>query len=304
MKFGVLRDTEKYKGLVAEGPEYESGTMEGPNLGITEFDEMMYLIEYCDAMGLDNIGGANVVGFTVELLEQGILKPADLDGIDAKWGDIESIYKLFDALVYNKGKAGALLGLGVHDMALKVGNGAEKFAVAGKKQGLAAHDPRGNRSMLWSYALGPRGGTHTDGGSPQVILDRILFSSMCMCYFVNACFREREVSILVDMLNPLCGWNMTMDEFFETGKRILTLQRAYSHREGGVTRKDDTVSDRLFKVALPEGPRKGAILTQEELKKGQDDYYALLGWDDNGLPSNDALKKYGLDFAIADMRAK
>jgi len=85
MKFGVLRDSEKYKGMVAEGPEYESGGMLGPNLGISDFDGMMYLIEYCDAMGIDNIGTPNTVAFTVELLEKGILKPADLDGIDAKW---------------------------------------------------------------------------------------------------------------------------------------------------------------------------------------------------------------------------
>jgi aldehyde:ferredoxin oxidoreductase len=279
--------------------------MLGPNLGITEFDEMMYLIEYCDAMGLDNIGGPNVVAFAVELLEVGILKPADLDGIDAKWGDVESIYKLFEALVYRKGKAGELLGMGVYDMAHKVGKGAEKYAVYAKKQGLAAHDPRGDRSRIWTYALGPRGGVHTDGTSAQAILNTILHSSMCMCLFVNACFRERHTSILVDALNPLCGWNLTMDEFMTAGKRILTLQRAYSHREGGVSRKDDTMSDRMFDVPLPkEGPRGGAVITREEMKKAQDEYYAMLEWDDNGLPSDATLKKYGLDFAIPDMRAK
>lgn len=302
MKFGVIRGSAKYEGLVAEGPEYESGVMEGSNLGLSNFDEMMYLIEYCDAMGLDNIGSGNVVGFTLELVQRGILKPADLDGIDAKFGEIEGITKLFEALAYKKGKAGELLSLGVHDMAKKVGNGAEQYAILTKKQGYAAHDPRGNRSMIWTYALGPRGGVHTDGNSAQGVLDRILHSSMCMCYFVPATWKERQVSLLIDMLNPLCGWDMTMDEAMIVGKRILTLQRAYSHREGKVTRKDDVLPERMYKEKLEEGPLAGAVVTREEMKKAQDEYYTLLGWDTDGVPTNDILKQYSLDFAVADMR--
>jgi len=127
-----------------------------------------------------------------------------------------------------------------------------------------------------------------------------------MCYFVNACFREREVSILVDALNPLCGWNLTMDEFFETGKRILTLQRAYSHREAGHDRKDDTMSGRMFDVPLPtgDGPRGGQVIPREQLAKTQDEFYTLVGWEKDGLPSDATLKKMGLDFVIADMRKK
>ena len=303
MKFGVIRGSDKYKGLVAEGPEYESGVMEGSNLGITDFAEMMYLIEYCDAMGLDNIGAGNVVGFTLELLQRGILKPEDLDGINAKFGEIGGVTELFTALAHKKGKAGALLALGVHDMALKVGKGAEQYVMGTKKQGYAAHDPRGNRSMMWSYALGPRGGVHTDGASAANILERTLDCAMCMCYFVPATWKERNLSLLVEMLNPLCGWDLTMDEFTTIGKRILTLQRAFSCREGGVTRKDDTLADRMFKEKLPLGPRKDAVVTQEEMKKAQDEYYAYLGWDDNGIPSAETLKRYGMDFIkIADMK--
>lgn len=302
MKFGVIRGSEKYEGLVAEGPEYESGVMEGSNLGISNFDEMISLIEYCDAMGLDNIGSGNVVGFTLELLQRGILTPADLGGINAKFGDIEGITKLFEALAYKKGKAGELLALGVHDMAQKVGKGAEQYAILTRKQGYAAHDPRGRRGVMFSYALGPRGGVHTDGDSPQGILDRILQSSMCMCYFVPATWKERHVSLLVDMLNPLCGWDMTMDEFMTSGKRILTLQRAYSHREAKISRKDDVLAERMFKEPLAEGPKKGAIVTREEMKQAQDEHYALMGWDADGVPTADILKKYGLDFALADMK--
>ena len=304
MKFGVIRESEKFLGLIAEGPEYESGVMEGSNLGIANFDEMMHLIEKCDALGMDNVGAGNVVSFTFELFQRGVLKAEDLDGIKPEWGNIDAASQLFDAIAYKKGKAGALLGLGVGDMSKKLGKGAEKFAIMTKNQGLAAHDPRGSRSVIYSYALGPRGGVHTDGNSAQGIVDRAIHCLACMCYFVPATWGKRQVSMLVDMINPLCGWDMTMEELQTVGKRVLTIQRAFSHREAGISRKDDTLPDRMFEEKLPEGPKKGAIVTREEMKKAQDTYYALVGWDNDGIPSDETLKKYGMDFVIADMRKK
>jgi aldehyde:ferredoxin oxidoreductase len=298
MKLGVIRNSKKFEGLIAEGPEYESGVMQGSNLGIRDFDGMMHLIEKCDALGLDNIGAGNVIGFAAELVQRGLLKPEDLDGVNPKWGDYDAFSKLLDAIAYKKGKAGELLSRGVYEMAQKVGNNAKKYAVMAKKQGFAAHDPRGNNGMIYAYALGPRGGAHTDGGSPQDIVGRTLISNMCVCYFVPPTWRERSYSLLLEMLNPLCGWNLTLDEAMTVAKRTLTLQRAYSHREGGISRKDDILPERMMKESLPEGPKKGAVVTAEMLKKIQDEYYTALGWNDNGLPTPEVLKKYGLDFAL------
>jgi len=302
MKIGVLRATQKFSGLIAEGPEYESGVMEGSNLGISDFAGMMHLIEKCDALGLDNVGTGNVIGFAAELVQRGILKPADLDGINPKWGDYEAFSKLFDAAAYRKGKAGALLADGLYAMAKKVGKGAEQFAVMTKKQGYASHDPRGANAMLYSYVLGPRGGAHTDGGSVEELVGRALISNMCMCYFVAYTFRDRMLSILPEMMNPLCGWDLTLDEAMTAAKRTLTLQRMYSHREGGMTRKDDTVPPRML-LPLPEGPKKGAKVTEEMIKKIQNEYYAAMGWDDNGLPTEEGLKKLGLDFAVDGLKS-
>ena len=298
MKLGVIRNSQKFTGLIAEGPEYESGVMHGSNLGVKDFDGMMHLIEKCDALGLDNIGSGNVIGFAAELAQRGLLKPEDLDGVNPKWGDYEAFSKLLDAIAYKKGKAGELLSRGVSEVAKKVGNGAEKYAVMTKSQGYAAHDPRGNNTMVYSYALGPRGGVHTDGGSVQELMGRTLISNMCLCYFVPATWGERSSSILPEMLNPLCGWNLTLDEAMTVAKRTLTLQRAFSRREGGISRKDDILAERMMKESLPEGPKKGGVVTAEMLKKAQDEYYASMGWDADGVPTSETLKKYGLEFAL------
>ena len=103
------------------------------------------------------------------------------------------------------------------------------------------------------------------------------------------------------MLNPLCGWNIDDAEFALIGKRIITLQRAYSHREAGDSRATDTAFDRSF-TPLPEGPKAGAKWTKEEFKKLQDDYYAYFGWDNNGVPTEKSLKDYGLDFCMDSLK--
>jgi aldehyde:ferredoxin oxidoreductase len=123
-----------------------------------------------------------------------------------------------------------------------------------------------------------------------------------LCFFVPNTWKERRTSLLPEMINPLCGWNLTLEEGMDVAKRTLTLQRAFSHREGGITRKDDILPERMMADPLPEGPKKGKLVTADMLKKAQDEYYAALGWDDNGVPTPETLKKYGLDFALDSLK--
>ena len=301
MKIGVLRDSEKFEGLIAEGPEYESGVMEGSNIGLSSLDEVMSVIEMCDAMGVDNVGTGNLISFLMELRERDIIKPDFLDGLDPQFGDAESAKKIIDAIAYKKGKAGELLGQGIYAVVQKIGGDVKKYAMMARKQGIAAWDPRGVRGMLITYLLGPRGGVHTDGGSPAQVSERVASSSCCLCYFVPATWRKKSNSIIVDMLNAACGWNMTMDEYDKLGRRVITLQRAYSHREAGDDRNGDMPPDRIFEP-LPDGPKAGAKWTMDEVNKAMDDYYAFFGWEKNGLPSEQCLKNYGLDFCLDSLK--
>jgi hypothetical protein len=36
------------------------------------------------------------------------------------------------------------------------------------------------------------------------------------------------------------------------------------------------------------------------MKKAQDTYYALMGWDEGGIPTEESMKKYGPDFVTKD----
>ena len=104
------------------------------------------------------------------------------------------------------------------------------------------------------------------------------------------------------MLNAECGWTMDEAEFTLIGKRLVTLQRAFSRRENGLERKDDVLAPRM-KDAMPEGPGAGKKWNDDEIKKMQDDYYAYFGWDSSGIPTEACLKEYGLDFCSDCIKA-
>ena len=139
LKLGVLREG-KYKGLIAEAPEYESGGLLGTNLGMKDFDQMAALIEACDAYGLDYISTGGVLGFTTEAVEKGALKPSDLDGLKPTWGDGDTYMKLIDKIAYKEGKAGKLLSQGVARMSKQIGKGTDAYANVVK--GTRAGGPR------------------------------------------------------------------------------------------------------------------------------------------------------------------
>lgn len=305
MKLGVIRGESKYEGLIAEGPEYETGVLMGTNLGLTDFDSYMKGIEMCDALGLDTISTGNVIGFTTECLERGLITPAELDGLKPTWGDAETALKLVHKIAHKEGKAGEFLSLGVKRMAQKIGKDAHKYAIHVKGQELAAHDPRGFKPRGVSYAMGQLGGCHHEGNSPEGQAIWAYLSSMVMCSFVAGVpWTKRNPGIVCDMLNGATGWNTTPEEYWTTAKRIITVMRAFNIREGGVSRKDDVLPERLRKEPLPEGPKKGAIFSDEDTKKMQDDYYAYYGWDANGIPTEETLKRLKLDFAIQDVVKK
>jgi aldehyde:ferredoxin oxidoreductase len=48
---------------------------------------------------------------------------------------------------------------------------------------------------------------------------------------------------------------------------------------------------------IPDGPSKGRYCAKEDLDKMLDKYYALRGWDQNGIPTNEKLAELGLNNA-------
>jgi len=150
--------------------------------------------------------------------------------------------------------------------------------------------------------MGQGGGDHHEGESPEIQARWAMINSLCMCSFVGGYPWTKETpTVLVNMLNPLCGWNMTSEEYWAAARRIITMERSFNVREG-ISRKDDRLSKRFMTEALPAGPKKGAIFTAEDEKKMQEAYYKYYGWDENGIPTEETLKTLGLEYLVDDVQ--
>ena len=92
------------------------------------------------------------------------------------------------------------------------------------------------------------------------------------------------------MLRTCTGWNLTDEEILATGDRIWNLEKLYNLGQG-FTKADDTLPPRLLHEPLPEGPAKGKVCELDEMLP---EYYALRGWDKEGVPAKAKLAELGL----------
>jgi aldehyde:ferredoxin oxidoreductase len=78
----------------------------------------------------------------------------------------------------------------------------------------------------------------------------------------------------------------------EVAERIIIMERLFNVREG-ITRKDDTLPDKVGWEEIATGPFKGHRVPPEKLEELLDTYYELRGWDKNGIPRRDRLEHLG-----------
>ena len=128
-------------------PEYETDAAFGPNCANSNTESISMANDICNRAGLDTISGGTVIGFAIELYENGILTKKDTDGIDLKWGNHQAMVAMTAKLANREG-LGDILADGVKVAAEKIGKGAEKFAVHIGGQELGMHDPKLIRAHL------------------------------------------------------------------------------------------------------------------------------------------------------------
>jgi len=115
-----------------------------------------------------------------------------------------------------------------------------------------------------------------------------------LCRFTS----ERGFGLFVDepyaeMVRAVTGFDMTTEELERVGERIVNLERLFNVREG-VRRADDRLPWKVMHEPIPEGPSSGMFCPPDELAVMLDDYYALRGWDTDGVPSAPRLAALGL----------
>jgi len=300
-----------YKGVSLVGPEYETLALMGSNLGVSAVEDVAYLNERCNELGMDTISLGGVLGFAVEAYEKGAITDDDLGDNNIGWGKTEELSRLIDNIAYRKGKAGDVLAEGVRLAAEKLGKNSKRYAVHAKGLEIPGYDPRGAFGMGLAYATSDRGGCHqrawtvtTEINNPDfdrfsfekkaklvrsVQDERAAFFSLVLCDF--APISEEDC---VEMWNLATGFNHSVKSYLLAGERIWNLIRLFNLREG-LDPADDTISVRFFKDSFTKGPAKDIVLSADEFQQSLKEYYALRGWTANGVPTAKKLKELGLD---------
>jgi len=275
-KSGKTTDSP-FAGLVHDGPEYETGTMLGANLMISDLPGILKAIYISDDYGMDIISLGNVIGFLMEAYEKRLIDKNFLDNIDLKWGSVDATIEMIHRIAARKG-IGDLASRGVRVLAEEIGQDSHKFAMHVKGHELAAHNCHANPLRAMCYATANRGACHLNGTSIEEQNLMALTDSIGVCNFAMGGYGN-DGGLISKLMSGITGATSKSD-LLQTGERIYNLEKLFNYREG-FTRADDVIPDRFFEEPLTVGNRKGAVLTRDQFKTMMDEFYTKRGWDLN-----------------------
>jgi len=298
----------KFKGTTLIGPEYETIALMGSNLGLESIEDVAYVCDRCNELGMDTISLGGILGFAIEAYNKGIISKKDL-GIEIGWGKPAELAKLIDYIAKRKNSISKLLGEGIKIASEKLK--AESFAVHCKGMDIPGYDPRGTFGMGLAYATSDRGACHQRAWTVKAELndpelerfsfekkakivkdvqdERAAFFSLVLCDF--APISEENC---VEMWNKATGFDHTVESYLQCGERIWNLVRLFNIREG-LKPGADKLPSRLFNDSFTKGPAKDVVLTKEGFTKSLQEYYSIRGWDEKGIPTVEKLKKLELE---------
>jgi aldehyde:ferredoxin oxidoreductase len=284
------------------GLEYETAFAFGPVLGIDDIDALTFAGYMMNEHGMDPISFGVTLAAAMELFEKGVITTNDTDGIALNFGNAEALTVMAEKTGKHEG-FGQMLGLGSKRMCERYGHPELSMAVKGQE--FAGYDSRALQGMGLGYATSNRGACHlrhdtfsadmddqTGQGKAEPCKssqDKIaMIDSTGLCLFTTAAWDTNEFQ---QQVSVACGSNWTNERLLETGERIWNLERLFN-LQAGLTKADDTLPPRLLDVPAPAGIAKGRVA---ELNIMLPEYYALRGWDDNGVPQQQTLARLGLD---------
>jgi len=302
------------------GPEYETIVAFGTLIGSIDLAATCKAGRICNDLGIDTISAGGTIAWAMEAFERGDLTLEDTDGIELKWGDMDTIInKVVPMIAAKEGKLGALLAEGSASAAGKIGKGSIDYTVQCKGLEAPMHDPRGGgHGLALTYAVGARGACHvaepmmfaelgsryypeigfeyelepmTDKEKPEAAVDIIaiggLENSACFCQFADA---EVTIPEWLDLFNAVPGYNWDIDEMMRAGRRVFYLKRLINHRFGR-TAEDDKLTKRMLEPAR-DGEPEGIEINFDGMRQR---FYELMKIDPvRAIPVREVLEEYGM----------
>jgi aldehyde:ferredoxin oxidoreductase len=283
----------------------------------------------CQKLGLDAGATGAVIALAQDLYKRGIISIEETKGLSFEPGNGEALAKAIEKIAKRE-DFGDILAEGIKKAVQRIGREAEKYAVFSKGgtelwlmevrpfKGVAlscAVTDSGScnratyafpdfyyRSMKKQAKMMAKNLTGNEEAANPILYEQkprmvvfyenlhILADSLGVC---SIPFQPVGLELWSRALFACTGIRLQADELFLIADRIRTMERLINLRQG-LKREDDTLSERLFKENIEGGPWKGEVLDKERFEAMKDIYYSLRGWDKEGVPKEDSLRKLGL----------
>lgn len=296
----------------AHKPEYETLAMFGTDCLNANVESIIKVNDICNRYGLDTISVGATMAFAIECYEKGIITRKDTGGIEMTWGNHRAIVAMTEKLAKRDGFGGVLAD-GVKKAAERIGKGADQYAIHIQGQELPGHDPKVNYQWAIEYGMDATPARHTQGGEflPPGVAPPIeaksfkgrisphkigkcfthVYNALGLCQFAIATFPSGNV--LVESLNAVTGWDLSMDDILKTGERIANIRQAFNIREG-LNAREFKLPDRMMgRPPKTAGPNPGITLNEDEM---YNEYLLAMDWNiKTTKPSKTKLKELGME---------
>ena len=237
----------RHKGLTIEGPEYETIFAFGGLCGVDTIEEIAYLNDICDRLGLDTISAGNLVGLAMEASRLGKIDD------DIPYGHVDKIAALLKDMAYGRG-LGGILSKGIKIAGKKMGVADLAIHVKGLEP--AGYDPRVLKGMGLAYGTSQRGACHLRAtfykpelggivdpekieGKAEVFTqweDRLtFFDTLVLCRFYRDLYQWDE---LEEMVNAVTGLGLSTEDMVDIARWTTDQIRRFNIQEG-LTMEDE-----------------------------------------------------------------
>ncbi|MDI7267020.1 MAG: aldehyde ferredoxin oxidoreductase family protein [Myxococcota bacterium] len=306
-----------YAGTKIDGPEYEIIALLGSNCGMDNLGVVARANYLADDLGLDAISLGNVCAFAMESFQKGVLTPAAADGLDLRFGDEKAFLALIEKIGRREG-IGDLLADGVREAAARLGGGAEDWAMHTKGLEQSGYETRGAIGQVVGYAINDRGADHNRFWNPLWFepehadklddLPEMIRITQCrrsapdimgMCRFITYYI---PMARYAEMISAATGMKVDEQAILDCAERVFNLTRLLNY-ELGLSKESDEPPPRVFKTQVEVGPTKGRSIDRAAFEKVRDGFYRASGWDADGIPTDEGLRRLDLADAIPAAKA-
>ncbi len=254
------------------GPEYETLATFGSYCGVSDLAAIAEANQICNSTGMDTISAGATIAFAMECFEDGIIGLDETGGLALRFGDAGAMIAALKLIAEAAPPLGSLLALGSAKAAEQWGAAAKKLLITVKGQEAPAHMPQAKKSLAVIYAANPFGADHQssehdwmyeEGMNTPLYLKRLaeiglvnpppsgsfetekvkfavltqhfysLLDSLELCQFVwGPGWTLYGPSETAELLRAVSGWDVTVAELMQVGKRRLNMLRLFNAREG------------------------------------------------------------------------